>query len=324
MNMEKIPTVSLIGINHAFGERIIENSEIEKKYGLPDGWILEKTGKEKGHAWNNGPESPIEASLKCLNFLLEQNNLDKSDIKAVFGTTNPITVNGVTDEISLTQKFIRKAGFSKNVFVSDEGFGCGGSAVGMNSMCSWLKNQPVGTYAVYITQDWSTRMVKDRNVEALFSDAVSVSLWTNDDKGIMEVTDIFSANSTIADKSLGIVGGYWEMNGKEVSEAASSVPAPIAEKLGINLKDYDIVPHQPNLRLFETIEKKYNVNLYKRVAKEHGNPTCSGAFIALEKRLEERNSDVISLNKEKDILVMPFGAGGVGGFILRNKKHNND
>ncbi len=313
--MDKLP-VSLVGLKHSFGERTVQNHEIEEKYGLPPGWILGKTGKEQGHAWDNGPEAPVEASVNCLNLLLEQTGIKKKDIKAIFGTTNPITIDGVTDEISLTKKFAIKAGFPEDVHISDEGFGCGGAAVGVDSMCSWLRDQPVGTYAVYVTQDWSTKMVKDRNVEALFSDAISVSIWTNGESGTMEVVDVFSATSTIADSALGIVGGFWEMDGKEVSKAASEVPALVAEKLGIELKNYNIVPHQPNAKLLETIERLYGIEVYKEVAREHGNPTCSGAFIALERALEK---DSKFIDTEKDILVMPFGAGGVGGFILRRK-----
>ncbi len=313
--MEKEP-VSLIGIKHAFGERVIDNKEIEDKYGLPAGWILEKTGKEKGHAWEGGQDSPVEASLSCLDMLLEQSGVTKDQIKAIFGTTNDI---GDPGEPSLTQQFAEKAGFNPDVKISNEGFGCGGSAIAVDSLCNWFKDQPTGTYALHITQDWPTKMVRTRNVEALFSDAVSVSLWTNADEGLMEIADVFAAESTIPDESLGIVGGFWEMNGKEVSEAASAVPALVAEKLNLDLKDYDIVPHQPNAKLLETIEKIYDVELHKKVAREHGNPTCSGAFIALEKAIEDRKNGV-GPNLEKDILVMPFGAGGVGGFILRNKK----
>lgn len=316
--MEKRP-VSLVGIKHSFGEREIPNEAIENKYGLPPGWILDKTGKEKGHAWDNGPEAPTEASLKCLDLLLSQTGIEKSQIKAVFGTTNPINNFESENKDSLTQIFAKKAGFSEEIKISDEGFGCGGAAIGVDSMCEWLKKQPENTYALYVTQDWPTKMVRDRNVEALFSDAVSVSLWTNGLDGIMEVTDVFSAESTIADEALGIVGGFWEMDGKEVSKSASAVPALVAEKLKIDLKDYEIVPHQPNAKLLETIEGIYDINLHKRVAREHGNPTCSGAFIALEKVLDDKTGEDGWLNLKKDILVMPFGAGGVGGFILRKK-----
>jgi 3-oxoacyl-[acyl-carrier-protein] synthase III len=311
--------ISLVGMRHAFGERIVSNEEIETKYSLPKNWVFEKTGKEKGHAWDNGPDSPTEASLGCFKSLLVSTGIDTAKIKAVFGTTNPITIDGKTEEKSLTQKFVERADLSEDVYVSDEGFACGGTAIGVESMCTWLQKQTIGTYAVYVTQDWPTKMVQDRNVEALFSDAVSVSLWTNSPtEGVMEVIDIFSANSTISDESLGIVGGFWKMNGKEVSEAASKVPALVAEKLGINLQEYDIVPHQPNPKLLETIEKIYDVQMHKQVAVEHGNPTCSGAFIALEKAMEDRSKG-IGTNLQKDILVLPFGAGGVGGFVLRDK-----
>ncbi len=313
--MEHNP-VSLIGIKSAFGEREIQNSEIEAKYGLPAGWVIEKTGKEKGHAWDNGPEAPIEASLRCFDSLLATHGLEKGDIKAVFGTTNPIVIDGVEREKSLTEEFAMRAELADRE-IRDVSFGCGGPAVGIEEMSKWFAHQESGTHAVYVTQDWSTEMVRDRNVEALFSDAVSVSLWTNGDSGIYEVGDVFAMKSTIADESLGIVGGFWEMDGRQVSEAASKVPALVAEKLGINFYDYDIVPHQPNAKLLETIERLYNIQLHKDVAREHGNPTCSGSFIALEKVIKDREKT--NANDDKDILVMPFGAGGVGGFILKKK-----
>lgn len=315
MGMEK--PVSLLGIHSAFGERVIKNAEIEEKYGLPAGWVLDKTKKEKGHAWDNGPEAPTLAALRCLDRLLAEAGIDRARIKSVFGTTNPIGTEAENTE-SLTQIFAHRAGLDEGVKVSDEGFGCGGAAIGVDSMCRWFQDQPEGTYAIYVTQDWPTKMVEDRNVEALFSDAVSVSLWTNGPDGLMEVTDTFSIESTIADQHLRIDGGVWKMEGKGVAESASQVPALVAEKLGIDLQDYDIVPHQPNAKLLETIEGIYDIELHKRVAREHGNPTCSGAFIALQYALEDRKKG-IGTNVDKDILVMPFGAGGVGGFILRKK-----
>lgn len=318
--MEILP-VSLVGLKHSFGERTVDNSEIEIKYGLPAGWILEKTGKEKGHAWDNGPDSPTKASLECLRLLLEAAGIEKTQIGAVFGTTNPIVIDGIPREESLTKIFAERAGFSGNADVCDRGWGCGGSAVGIDSLKSWLQAAPEGNYALYVTQDWSTKMVKDRNVAALFSDAVSVSLWTNGPTGIAEIIDCFSADSTIADEALGIVDGFWEMDGKEVTRVASAVPALVAEKLSIDLKNYDIVSHQPNAKLLETMEGIYGVHCHKKVAREHGNVTCSGALIALEEVLEDRSRGV-GTNTDKDILVMPFGAGGIGGFILRNKKQS--
>jgi len=315
--MEK--PISLLGLQHQFGERIVSNKEIEEKYGLPEGWIIEKTGKKKGHAWENNQDAPVNASLSCFENLITIHKIPKEKIRAVFGTTNPITTDGKIDHVSLTEKFAQRAGLSQDVYVSDQSFGCGGSVIGIEAMKKWFEKQPDETYAVYVTQDWSTKMVRHRNVEALFSDAVSVSIWSNTAEGVMEIGDIFAAESTIADEHLGIIGGYWQMDGKEVSEQASMVPALVAGKLGISLHDYDMVPHQPNLKLLETIENLYKIKLFKKVAIEHGNPTCSGSFIALEKRIEERNK-MTGPDTDKDILVMPFGAGGMGAFILKKKK----
>jgi len=280
---------------------------------------IRKNGKQKGHAWAGDLDTPTEASLKCLGLLLEETKIDKLKIRAVFATTNPLTIDGKASEESLTEAFLKRAGLDDEIKISDDTWGCGGPAVGVDSMNSWLQNQPLGTYALYVTQDWSTKMVEDRNVEALFSDAVSVSLWTNNSDGMFEIKKIFSDSSTISDEALGIIDGFWKMDGGEVSAQASLVPDLASKKLNINLRDYDIVPHQPNAKLLETMEKIYGVPFHKEIAEMYGNPTCSGVFIALEKVLEDRSGG-IGLNIDKDILVIPFGAGGVGGFILSDKK----
>ncbi len=311
MNIENI---NLIGMKHKFGEQVILNQDIEKEYNLPSGWVFEKTGKKQGHSWENKENAPVIASLECFDKLLVETGIDKNKIKVIFGTTNPITVDGVTDEVSLTHKFASASGLD-NIEIRDCSYGCGGVAIGIKEMKEWFKDKPKSTYAVYVTQDWSTKMVEDRNVKALFSDAVSVSLWSNDDNGgLYELADVFATDSTIPEESLGMIGGVWKMNGRDVVEQASQVPSLVAESLGIQLSDYDIVPHQPNPKLLETIEKMHNIELFKEVSIEHGNPTCSGSFIALEKRMEGREGD------KRDILVMPFGAGGIGGFILRKKR----
>lgn len=307
--------ISLIGLAHEFGKREIQNREIEQKYNLPEGWIFEKTGKERGRAWQGQENEPVSASVACFEKLISVHQIPIEKIKAIFGTTNPITIDGKTEEISLTRKFASRIGVSSDVYVSDESFGCGGPIVGINSMKKWFGNQLGETYAIYVTQDWSTKMVQHRNVEALFSDAVSVSIWSNTHEGMFELGEVFATKSTITDQGLGIIDGYWQMDGKEVSEEAIKVPGLVAERLGISLQDYDIVPHQPNAKLLETIENVYKIDMYKKVSIEHGNPTCSGSFIALEERLKERDKD----DGDKDILVMPFGAGGMGGFILKRK-----
>lgn len=256
------------------------------------------------------------ASVECFEALIATTGVNRGNIKAVFGTTNPIATNGVFDKISLTEKFVSASGLS-DVEVKNCSYGCGGVAIGVSEMKDWFKDKPKGTYLVYVTQDWSTKMVEDRNVKVLFSDAVSVSLWSNDDNGLYELGDVFATNSTISEESLGIVGGVWKMNGKDVVEQASQVPSLVAENLGIKLSDYDIVPHQPNPRLLETIETLHNIRLYKEVAIAHGNPTCSGTFIALGKKIEDDNG-----TNSQGILVMPFGAGGIGGFILQKKEES--
>lgn len=305
--------IKLLGIRYKFGEDIVTNEDMEKELGLPLGWIIEKTGKRLGHAWKESENAPVLASVSCFNELISKIGIDKNKIKAVFGTTNPITIDGITDNLSLTHKFVNMLGL-QNIEINDCGYGCGGTAIGMKKMKEWFQDKEKNTYVVYVTQDWSTKMVRDRNVKVLFSDAVSVSLWSNseDDLALYKMGDVFAIDSTISEDSLGIIDGVWKMDGKDVVKQALEVPGLVAQNLGIDLADYDIVPHQPNAKLLEAMENKYKIKLHKEIFIEHGNPTCSGAFIALQNRIENRKD-----NDKRDILVMPFGAGGVGGFVLK-------
>jgi 3-oxoacyl-[acyl-carrier-protein] synthase III len=302
-------TIGLVWIGYKFGENIVSNESIEKDYNLPSGWVFEKTGKLQGHSWTDRKDAPVLASVECFKDFIKEKNFDKKNIKAIFGTTNPITINGITDEVSLTKKFAHIVGL-KDIDIIDCSYGCGGTAIGIKEMKDWFANKPKGTYALYITQDWSTKMIEDRNVKALFSDAVCVSVWSNNDKGLCLLGDVFAIQSNIPEESLGIVDGVWRMKGRDVVEQALQVPDIVSQKLNIKLSDYDLIPHQPNAKLLETIEKKYNISLYKDIAVKHGNPTCSGALIALADRIKS------SEYSNKKILVMPFGAGGIGGFIL--------
>ena len=319
---EKLP-VSLVGLKHEFGEQEISNSEMAQEHGVSEEWIEKWTNVEKRHEWERGIESALDATQRNYELLLDESGIEQADISAVFGTTNEIYVEGKLVCESMVQEFAQRADFNENIKVWDDSFGCGGSAKGIENMHDWLASQPENTYALYVSQDSSRAMTPTKNVDLLFSDAIHVSLWTNGPDGIAEIKQVFSDPHAIEEEDLSIHTdgenkGQWVMDGKNVVKSAKNVPSAVAERMGIDLEDYIIVPHQPNAKLLEDIESKHGIYMHKYVCEKHGNPTCSGSMIALEHVLENTDGSTPP-EDEREILVMPFGAGGMGGFILKRK-----
>lgn len=294
-------------MTHQFGGVVDTNEQAEHRYGRPSGFIYKRTGVEQRHRWGDLPkgESPATIAWYHAHALLGQNGMSPDDVGAVFGSSN------LLDIPSQAHRFAYAGGI-KNKLVVPSGYGCGGFFAAIQHLHLWLRDQEVGTRAILVLTDWPTSMVKEYKTGILFSDALHVSIWSNDpnDKGLaVEQPWLAMAAGDIS--SLCVVDGCWEMDGSAISKFALDVPRMIAEGMKIDLGDFDIVPHQPNPKLLESFEALYKMPFYDRVVRQHGNPTCSGVMIALEYFLQESQST-------RPILAMGFGDSlSYGAMIVR-------
>lgn len=305
-------TIKIVGMIHEFGDIEQTNEEVEVKYGLEPGFILKKTGVKKRHRWSEDQlETPLPlAAFSCVGTLAHDLGMRTNDIVknvgAIFGSSNIMTLP------SQTHQFARW-GLFKDKMIAHINYGCGGYFAAIELMHTWLMGQKEGTRALLVLMDHPSSMVNRYETESLFSDALHVSLWSNTDSdpGYV-VKKPFSAMADGDIRALSIDDGAWKMDGSAITKFVRKVPDMIGDRMGItDLRDFDIVPHQPNVRLLETLERDYGMPFYKEVVREHGNPTCSGTMIALEKFLQESQST-------KPILAMGFGDSlSYGAMIIR-------
>lgn len=298
----------LLGITHKLGSDISTNTEVESKYGLEKGFILEKTGIKERRKFSNN-EDPVELCVKAAQDLLVEHKLSLEDIKVVYGSSNPYSSLKIPSE---THQVAIKLGM-KDVGVHHTNYGCGGYLAAFQDMLNYFKTTEKETYILFILSDHPSKMVKDYNTEALFSDAVCVSLWTNSEKfsTAPKVEQVFYSNLLENPDSIILKDGYLGMDGGDVSRFVLKLPEKISKELNINFSDYTIIPHQANPKLLETLEKQYGIQVYKQDAINFGNTTCSAMFIALENNLKN-NSD------KKDFLCMAFGdTESYGAFIVK-------
>lgn len=298
----------LVDIKYYLGSKISTNKEVEEKYNLNNGFIFDKTGIKERRIFSD-TENPIDLSAGLINQILEENNIDAKEIKVIYGSSNPYSTTRIPSE---THQVAIRCGF-KNVGIHHVNYGCGGYLAGLQDIYNYLKVEE-DSYILFLLSDYPSKMVKSYNTEALFSDSVCVSLWTNSSKYISspKVEGVFYSNLLSSPESLTVRDGYWEMNGGEVSKFVLEVPALVQEKLRIIFSGYVVIPHQANPNLIYTIEKKYNIKMYKDDGIEFGNTTVCALFIAIANNLKK--------DKTKDYLCMAFGdTESYGAFIIRNK-----
>ncbi len=294
-------------MTHRFGSVVQTNEEAEGKYKLNPGFILKRTGVEKRHRWGifSEGQSPATLAWTHTETLLRKLHLTSKNIGAVFGSSNIFSIPSSVHQFA-------HAGGIKNKLVIPAGYGCGGYFGVMQYMHLWLMDQKEGTRAILLLNDSPTSMVKEYRTGILFSDALHVSVWSNnpnDDGLVVEQPWLAMAEGNI--QALSIVDGCWEMDGSAISKFALSVPRLVMKRMGIkNIGVYDVVPHQPNAKLLESFEARYGVPFYSNVVRKYGNPTCSGVMIALEHFLQESRS-------KKPILAIGFGDSlSYGAMIL--------
>jgi 3-oxoacyl-[acyl-carrier-protein] synthase III len=303
-------TIRLVGMAHQFGSEIDTNESAESRYQLRPGFILEKTGITQRHRWAPG-EDPSAKAARVANEILWRFNVPLPAVRGVFGSSNPygeVLIPGPTFKVA------HELNLPANLKVSQTNYGCGGYFSALEDMWCWLQFQPEGTFAIMVLTDHPTSMVKEYGTAVLFSDAIHVSLWSNDPSSqgyIVEKPWMKMAPGDI--EALQVHGRFWSMNGSLISKFASSVPEMVMDAMGLgSLAGFDIVPHQANVALLETLERKYGVPFYKEVVRQHGNPTCSGTMIALEKFIEGNQGT-------RPILAMGFGDSLSYGAMVVNR-----
>ncbi len=297
--------IKIIALGYALGSDVSTNESIENKFGLTGGFVLNKTNIKERRYFSD-TEDPRDLAVRITKQLLE--GLGILDHLPVFGSANPYGQYAIP---SPTMEVAHRLGF-RHVPVFHTNYGCGGYLAAIQSIHEHLQLHENSTVLLVLT-DWPSSMVDKYETAVLFSDAVHVSVWSNNPKYKgLAIESVFYENTLENPYALNVQGGMWNMDGGAIAKFVKTVPDLVSKKMGIDLKNYKIVPHQPNPKLLETLEKQYEVPFYKEDAKNFGNTTCSAMMIALQNILSENSTN-------EPILLMGFGdTESYGGITIKS------
>lgn len=300
--------MNLLDISYVLGNKISKNSEVEKLYGLPDGFILEKTDIKERRYFDTD-QDPVEIGADIINALLQKHNIEKEQIVRIYGSSNFYGEETVPSD---THKIAQKSGF-EHVAIRSTNYGCAGYLAAFQDMCDFINTAKEEVFCIFVLSDHISKMCNTYNTAVLFSDAVCASIWTNSRKynNNPRVNSVYYSNLVEHVGSVNLKNGFWYMNGSEIAKMVKKVPAIIQEKMKIDFTKYTIIPHQANPKLLKTIEDLYGMKLYKDDCTTFGNASVPALFIAIANNLRKYSQD-------KDFLCLDFGdTGSYGAFVLQ-------
>jgi 3-oxoacyl-[acyl-carrier-protein] synthase-3 len=167
---------------------------------------------------------------------------------------------------------------------------------------------------------------QDRNTCVLFGDGAAAALVTDFGRGL-SIADVEIGCDGEQSKILHIPGGgsthpaseesikeklhYIKMQGKEVFKHAvrrmEAAAKKSVEKMGIEQGDISwFVPHQANIRIIESIAKRFEIPMEQVFVTIHkyGNTSASSIGISLHELLHTK-----SIKNGENLLLVAFGAG---------------
>ena len=292
---------NITGWGIALPPEILTNHDLESMFETDHDWIVDRTGIHERHVGGNTTDLSVDAGRKAL----EMSGVDLSTIDAVVLATTtpdrtvPASAPGVADQLGL-----RCGAFDVNAACSGFMYGLvqahGMIAMGArNVLC-------IGTDSLSRITDWT-----DRNTAILFADgAGAVVLEHTDGPGQLLGWDLDADGS--AERFLyAEVGGFIQMEGKEVFRRAVRIMVDSAQKslahAGVGIDDITlVVPHQANIRIISAACDRLGVPMDRvSVVLEHTGNTSSGSIpLALCDALDRGRVAEGDL-----VLLVGFGAG---------------
>jgi 3-oxoacyl-[acyl-carrier-protein] synthase III len=307
MSTERVPAIPdgirgarITGWGTALPANVVTNADFEARLDTSDEWITERTGiKERRHGGTTAGLA-VEAGRAAM----EMAGVTGDQIDFVLLATTspdyqlPSTASEVQFELGIT-----------------------GGAVDLNAACSGFVYGLVHAHGLIamgmervllIGAETLSRITDqdDRNTAILFGDGGGAVVLEASDEGQLLSFDLGSDGS--ARKLLDApIGGYMQMNGKEVFRKAVTVMVDSARAsmaaAGVTADDIAlVVPHQANIRIIEAACSRLEIGSEKVSTVLHatGNTSSASIPLALVDALEGGRVSPGDL-----VLLVGFGAG---------------
>ena len=318
--------IGILGTGSYVPEKVLTNDDLAKIVDTNDEWITTRTGiKERRIVAEN--EATSDLAIKAAERAIENAGVDKNEIELVIvATITPDHVAASTAAVVQNKLGIRAAAF-------DLSAACTGFIYAYASGYSFIKAGiykkvlVIGAEIMSSIVDW-----QDRNTCVLFGDGAGAAILGEveigghlalhlvaDGSGASELLVPSSGTrkpitkETIENKEV-----YLQMNGREIFKfAVKAFPESVDDVLmqtHLTADDIDLfIPHQANIRIIESIAKRYKQPMEKFFVNLHKYGNTSGATIPIA--LDEANREG-RLKKGDKFVATGFGGGLTYGSML--------
>lgn len=291
---------NIIGWGSYLPPKVLTNHDLERMVDTNDQWIVERSGIRQRHVGGTTIGMSIEAGRAAI----ESAGLSPADIDAlVVATTTPDQQwgNGAAIQDALGLRCgVMEVNAACSGFVYSLVTAHGLIAVGAHNVLV------IGADSLSRITDWT-----DRNTAVLFGDgAGAVVLSACDGPGELLAWDL-AADGSAGSILWAEVGGFIQMEGKEVFRRAVRIMVDSANKVleqaGVSGDDIALlVPHQANVRIIQAACERLNVDMSRTavVLDRTGNTSAASIPLALD--------DALSAGRIRPgdlVLLVGFGGG---------------
>lgn len=312
----------IIGYGSYLPKNVVTNYDLEKTLDTSNEWIITRTGIEQRYIAEEN-EYTSDLAAKAGEKAIEDAGINKDDIDIIIlatctpDETLPATATKVQGMLGI-----------KNGAAFDIQSACAGFTYGLSVANGFIKSGQaknvlvIGAETMSRIMDWT-----DRSTCILFGDgAGAVVLQASEGESGILYSKIHSDGQyyNLLNASGGISttknAGFLQMVGKEVFKHAvekmSSAIMEGLEELNLTLEDIDLVfPHQANLRIISSIEKKLNLPKEKTIVTLDKQANTSSATIPLALDHAYQNG----MMEEGKIIALTALGGGFswGGALIK-------
>lgn len=304
------PMIKIVSSGKYVPETLITNEDLEKLVETSDEWIVTRTGIKTRHRAVD--ELTSDMAYKAAMNAVNRVNYDLSKIDLIIMAT--ITGDQMTPS---TANFVQaKLGLNHEVMSFDINAACTGFVYGLEVAASLLQSGRFRA-ALVIGGETLTKIVDytDRNTCVLFGDGAGAMII---EPAYVERNKAYFFNAARGDtNNILTVVSKIKMDGKKVYQFAVDAMQQAIQKVldesGLDISEIDqIIPHQANERIIQSVSKSMNIPLEKFMLNlsEYGNTSAASIPITISEYFDREDI------KGQKILLVGFGGGFTWGSAI--------
>ncbi len=321
-------TCSISAVGSYVPEKVLTNTELEKRIDTTDEWITTRTGiKERRIAGDD--EHTSDMAAHAAQRALERAEVDPAEVDLIILAT-------ITPDMPFpaTACLVQEKLGAHNAAAFDIEAACSGFVYALEIGQQFIMSRTYNTVLVIGAEKLSSIMDwEDRNTCVLFGDGAGAAVLQNRENSHGLLTACMGADGRKASILSQPGGGclhpataktvsdrlhFLRMDGKDVFKSAVNAMATAArEALGRCELEIDrikcIIPHQANMRILKAVGDRLGASedqVFSNLER-YGNTSAASVAIALDEAVEQGKVERGDL-----ILLLVFGAGLTWGAAI--------